>query len=187
MMKQLKLCSVALLLPAMVACVAPNQVLPHHSYTDTAEFNANRETLPVVLDQLTAPLIHREEVGVINITLQGSSLSQSAKQEIESHLSNKLLMQVELEHTPGVEETMQGDIEVNFVPDTCRYNKSAVPVTPQACQQLRNQYVSASNKVAWHQGNTYQEHNTALSTGAVQRLYNNQIKSAEKQSVTGED
>ncbi|GLQ73097.1 hypothetical protein [Vibrio penaeicida] len=186
-MNQLKLCSVALLLPALVACVAPNQVLPHHSYTDTAEFNADRETLPVVLDQLTAPLIHREEVGEINITLQGGLLSQSEKQEIESHLSNKLLMQVELDHTPSVEETMQGDIEVIFAPDTCRYNKSAVPVSPQACQQLRNQYASASDKMAWHQGNIYQEHNTALSAGAVQRLYNNKIKSAEKQSVTGED
>ncbi|WP_070968907.1 hypothetical protein [Vibrio sonorensis] len=186
-MKPLKLCSLALILPALVACVAPNQEVPHLTHSDSAEFSTDWKNLPNVLDKLTAPIFRREEKGVIHISLEGGLLSQEAKQKIQSDLSTDLLMPVSLEHTPSIEKAILGRIDVIFVPQTCRYNQSNLPVTRQACQQLRNKYLSTTNKLTWHYGTTYQESNSALSTGAVQRLYNNQIKSAEKQSVTGED
>lgn len=186
-MKSLKLGSLTLLLPALVACVAPNQQLPHHVYNDSTDFTTTQTALSEVLNQLTEHLSHREESGVLHLSLEGSRLSENDKQQIQFDLSSKLLLPIELTHTPSNAPEIHGHLKATLVPDTCRYSLSVLPVTPQACQQLRNQYLSSSNKSSWHQGAAYLDSGSALSTGAVQRLYNNQLKSAEKQSVTGED
>ncbi|WP_052131319.1 hypothetical protein [Vibrio caribbeanicus] len=186
-MNPLKLYSLALLFPALTGCVTPNESLPHHVYKDSKEFSTTQTALPSILTQLTQRLSHREEVGVIHLSLQGGQLSANDKQHIESDLSSRLLLPIELTHTPSNTQEISGHLEVTLVPDTCRYNPSVLPVSRQACLQLRNQYLSSATPSAWHQGLTYIESNSALSTGAVQRLHNNQLKSAEKQSVTGED
>lgn len=165
---------------------SPNDNEPNHTYTDRTRFETHSNRLTQDLAALVAPLTKRSEKGQLNLILQGGALNEKTRLALKQQLAERLLLPVELDYQTGKGQTIRGEMVVTLEPATCRFNPYTAPVSPQACDQLRNRYVSTVIPSTWLQGKTYQESNSALSAGAIQRLYNNQIKSAEKQSVSGE-
>lgn len=164
----------------------PNQAETHQTFVQSIEFASHRAQLQSDLLQLVSPLNQREEQGVLRVTLTGGNLDKQEQALLKQKLEQTLLLPVQWHYRTSAQAAIQGQVTILFQPNTCRYSTSSEPISRQACQVLRNQYASLVSPTTWQQGDEYQEGNSALSTGAIQRLHDNQIKSAEKQSVTGE-
>ncbi len=168
------------LVATLVGCQRP-------VFQDSTSFVSNTQRLSADLRQQLAPLSQRAESGIVQLSLSGGQLSHADRKQLISELSEYLLLPVSLlEYQASEQQTITVEVVASLEANTCRYSKSKIAVTENACLQLRNQYVSLVNKSTWKQGEGYQEANSALTTGAVQRLLNNQLKVAEKQSVSGE-
>ncbi len=178
-------CGITLLLGGC-QITQPNDVNEHSVYQDDIEFQTSVKNVQRDLHQLVAPLTKREEVGALNIALEGGNLNLATKQKMEADLSKYLLMPVTLTYQSSTSQQIAGAMNVEFEPETCRFNLQKYAVSRQTCEMLRNRYVSLADKSTWLEGVQYEDGNSALSTGAVQRLFKDKIKSAEKQSVTGE-
>ena len=155
-------------------------------YTKSVQFETHSHRLTQDLADLVAPLTKRTEKGKLSLTLRGGTLDESTRRALKQQLAERLLLPVELDYQADKGQTITGKMAVTLLPDTCRFNPYSASVSFQGCEQLRNRYVSTVTPSTWRQGKEYQEGNSALSAGAIQRLYKNKIKSAEKQSVSGE-
>ncbi|QEO44654.1 pilus assembly protein FlpD [Vibrio tarriae] len=168
----------------MSGCQTADQ--PHSTYQQSLSFETHTQHLQSDLNQWLAPLKKREEQGTLQLILRGGQLNQQQVKALEHQLFVDLLLPVELDYQPGSSEHIRGDMKVVLTPKTCRFSPQTQSVSTQRCQLMRNHYFSTVQPETWLQGEQYQEESSALATGAVQRLFNNQAKSAEKQPVTGE-
>lgn len=185
-MKFAKLALSTLPLLLVVGCQRPYETGTHSTFHDKTSFKTTAAQIELDLKNILSPVNKREEQGQIRLSLQGGNLDPQTQQKLRTQLSDYLQLPVDLTYQSDKQNQIAGELEVKLVRNTCRYNRQSLPVSAHACQQLRNQYLSVVNKSAWHHGEEYQEQNSALTTGAVQRLFNNQLKSAERQPVTGE-
>ncbi len=184
---KIAMATVAVMLVSGCALIQPPYTTkPHTTYQDSTTFQSTAYHLTQDLHQVLRPLNLREEKGQVRIALQGGDLDSLTEQKLRQELSEFLQLPVQLTYQPSSQSDISGELDVTLMPDTCRYNRRALPVSAYACQQLRNQYFSVVNKSTWSQGETYQSGSSALDTGAVQRLFSSQLKSAERQPVTGE-
>ncbi len=168
------------LLATLVGCQRP-------IYQDSISFVSNTQRLSKDLHQQLSPLNQRGESGTVQLSLSGGQLSYAAQKQLVRELSEYLLLPVSLlDYQASQQSTISVEVVASLQADTCRYRQSEIPLSRQACMQLRNRYASLVDKSTWKQGEDYQEANSALTTGAVQRLLNSQLKVAEKQSVSGE-
>lgn len=185
-MKFAKLAFSTLTLVLVVGCQRPYETETHATFQDKTSFKTTAAQIELDLKNILNPVNKREEQGYIRLSLQGGNLDQQTQHQLSYQLMEYLQMPVEITYQADKQSQISGEVEVALVPDTCRYNRQSLPISAHACLQLRNHYLSVANKSTWRHGDEYQEQNSALTTGAVQRLFNNQIKSAEKQPVTGE-
>ncbi|MBR9875532.1 pilus assembly protein FlpD [Vibrio sp. J1-1] len=185
-MKFAKLALSTLPLLLVVGCQRPYETVTHATFQDKTSFKTTVAQIELDLKNILSPVNKREEQGHIHLSLQGGNLDLQTRQKLRTQLTEYLHLPVQMTYQSDKQNQISAELEVALVPDTCRYNRQALPVSAHACQQLRNHYLSVVNKSTWRHGEEYQEHNSALTTGAVQRLFNNQLKSAERQPVTGE-
>ena len=182
----MRLVLTALGLLLLMGCQHPYESKPHTCFQDQQTFETTVSRLEQDLLAAVAPLNLREEEGYLTVLLDGGRLDSKTQQRLKSHLTELVVMPVEIRHQPNGASVVHAEITVDLEPNTCRFNQQALVVSTYACQQLRNRYLSVVNKTAWHEGEQYQQGTSALTTGAVQRLFGNQLKSAERQPVTGE-
>ncbi len=185
-MKFAKLALTTVTLLLVVGCQRPYETGTHSTFQGKTSFKSTAARIELDLKNVLRPVNKREEQGYIHLSLQGGNLDLQAQQKLRTGLTEYLHLPVKMTYQSDNQRQISAELEVALVPDTCRYNRQSLPVSAHACQQLRNHYLSVANKSTWHHGEEYREHNSALTTGAVQRLFNNQLKSAERQPVTGE-
>lgn len=185
-MKFAKLALTTLTLFLVVGCQRPYQTGTHATFQDKTSFTTTTANIELDLKNILSQVNKREEQGYIRLALQGGDLDLQSQKNLRNQLMTYLQLPVEMTYHSDKQSQIVAELEVVLKPNTCRYNRQSLPISAYACQQLRNHYLSVVNKSTWHHGEEYQEHNSALTTGAVQRLFNNQLKSAERQPVTGE-
>ncbi len=182
----MKLVLTTLSLVLLMGCQRPYDAEPHARFQDQLSLKTTQTRLEQDLLAAVSPLNQREEQGYLTIMLEGGQLDSKTQQRLESRLAELVVMPVEINHQSNSGSAIDAELDVVLKPNTCRFNQQALVLSTNACQQMRNRYFSVASKNTWQQGEQYQQGTSALATGAVQRLFNNQLKSAERQPVTGE-
>lgn len=152
------------------------------SYSFSSEVDALTENLKEVLSVLN----RRTEKGLLTLLITGPKIEAKTEQKILSDIKNKLLIDVVLQTAEQQQDFYQVALAVHLSANTCRFEQTNIALSASACLLKRNQYLQLVNSHTWQQGLQYINNDSALATGAVQRLYKNRIKMADKQPVTGD-
>lgn len=203
-MRKIKLMSVIVLLSGTFACTnnpnnteidnteIDNTVIHKKAnkkegdYQESYRFRADKDELITSLKEVLAPLSTRTEKGVLTLVISGPTISDAEEQRILDDVKKNLMIDVFLQTTEQQQDFYQVELAVYLSADTCRFEQGKVALSESACLLKRNQYLQLVNHNTWQQGLQYINNDSALATGAIKRLYENRIKIADKQTVTGD-
>lgn len=155
-------------------------------YQESYRFRAEEKQLITSLKEVLSPLSTRTEKGVLTLVISGPKLSAKDEQHILDDIKNNLMIDVFLQSIEQQHDFYEVELEVYLSADTCRFEQGKVVLSESACLLKRNQYLQLVDNNTWQQGLQYINNDSALATGAIQRLYKNRIKIADKQAVTGD-
>lgn len=170
-----------MLLVGTVACTSTPT-----NYVESYRFSSETDTLTSRLREVLLPLAARAEKGRLTVAITGPKITAEKEKMLLDEMKRNLLIDVILEPIEQQQDFYEVALEVKLAAKTCRFNQQKVPLSDSACLLKRNQYLQLVDNATWERGLKYINNDSALATGAVQRLFENRIKIADKQPVTGE-